>query len=188
MTEIAVRTPDRHRARTLLIALLLLVVVHPVAHGQDATSTRRDGWIVGPLVGLPGVGSEYELSLATLGIGVTRFAPNRPGLDFAIGTVPRVIAEGLFPVAARVGPSLPVSLTPDAFLIPSVGLSGIGAVGGGGAAGAAGVYGGIAGVVARGSVGFRAGITWHRLSVTEGSLWLIEVGVMHVPTSRPNNE
>jgi hypothetical protein len=187
MIRSSVRTLVRREAYRLSIALLLFAADIGVAGAQDTTSARRDGWIVGPLVGLPGAGSDYELSLVTLGVGVTRLSPNRPGLDFAVGTIPRIIPEGVIPIGARIGASIPLSLTPDAFLIPSAGLSGVGAVGSGGAAGTGGYYGGITALVARGSVGFRAGVTVHGTPDADLAVWLVEIGVMRVPVPRRAN-
>lgn len=141
----------------------------------------RDGWIVGPLVGLPGAGSEAAYPLVTLGVGVTRLVPNRPGVDFAIGTAPYALAFGVIPVAARLGPSIPLALGRDAFLIPSAGLSAIAFAGDEVGPPALGWYWGAAAVVARGSVGLRAGVTWHQFPHSEPSPWLLEVGVMRVP-------
>ena len=173
-------TPAHHSLGALLVAALL-VSSAPVARSQDSTSSRRDGWVTGPLLGVPGAGSDYDPSFFTLGVGVTRLSPNRPGLDFAIGTVPRAIPEGIVPIGARVGASIPFALSPDAFVIPSAGASGIGAVGGGGVGAIGGYYWGAAGLIARGRVGFRAGITWHRPVEADDSVWLVEVGVMRVP-------
>jgi hypothetical protein len=126
----------------LVVAALTLVSRQPAraqdsaSHAQDLTSPApergRHGWIVGPLVGLPGAGSDAAYPLVTLGVGVTRLVPNAPGLDFAIGTVPYALAFGL----------------------------------------------------ARGAVGLRVGVTWHQLPHSEPSVWLVEVGVMHVPVPR----
>jgi hypothetical protein len=145
---------------------------------------QRDGWIVGPLVGLPGAGSEAAYPLVTLGVGVTRLVPNRVGLDFAIGTVPRVMLDGLFPIAARIGPSIPLPIGRDAFFIPSGGLSAIGIAGAGGVGGVVGWYTGAAAVVAYKSVGLRAGATVHVLNGGMTPLWLAEIGVMSVPLPR----
>ena len=183
MSRSSVRTLVRREVHRLSIALLLVAADIGLARGQDTTLARRDGWIVGPLVGLPGAGSDYELSLVTLGVGVTRLSPNRPGLDFAVGTIPRIIPEGVLPIGARIGASIPLSLTPDAFLIPSAGLSAVGAAGSGGAAGTGGYYGGIAAVVARGKVGLRAGVTVHGSPDADVAVWLVEIGVMRVPVS-----
>jgi len=168
----------------LFVAFLAVVSVR-TAQGQDSASTRRDGWLVGPLLGMPGAGSDYDLTFFTLGVGVTRLVPNRPGIDFAIGTVPRAIPEGILPIAVRVGPSISLALSRDAFVIPSVGVSGLGAVASGGATAIGGYYWGAAALVARNRVGFRAGVTWHRPVDADVSLWLVEIGVMRVPLPSP---
>lgn len=173
-------TPTRPIAGARLV-LLLLVVSATVARAQDPARIERDGWVVGPLLGVPGAGSDYDPTFFTLGVGVTRLSPNRPGLDFAIGTVPRAIPEGIIPIGARIGASIPLAVSGDAFVIPSAGASGIGAAGGGGAAAIGGYYWGAAALVARGKVGFRAGITWHRPVDVDATVWLVEIGVMRVP-------
>lgn len=173
-------TPAQQSLGALLVAVLLIASA-PVARGQDSTSSGRNGWVIGPLLGVPGAGSDYDPSFFTLGVGVTRLSPNRPGLDFAIGTVPRAVPEGILPIGARIGASIPLALGPDAFVIPSAGASGIGAVGAGVVGAVGGYYWGAAGLVARGRTGFRAGITWHRPFEADASVWLVEVGVMRVP-------
>ena len=37
-------------------------------------------------------------------------------------------------------------------------------------------------MLATGSLGFRAGITLHRFGEGNGKLWLVEFGLMHVPS------
>jgi hypothetical protein len=177
----SLRTTPAHPSLGALLVAVLLVTSVPVARGQDSTSAGRNGWVIGPLLGVPGAGSDYDPSFFTLGVGVTRLSPNRPGLDFAIGTVPRAIPEGIFPIGARIGASIPFSLSSDAFVIPSAGASGIGAVGSGVVGAIGGYYWGAAALVARGSTGFRGGITWHRPFEADASVWLVEVGVMRVP-------
>jgi hypothetical protein len=184
MIPLVRRTPAGRRARTLFLAALLVGGDVGLAHAQDTTTARRDGWIVGPLLGLPGLGSEYDPTFFTLGVGVTRLAPNRPGLDLAIGTIPRLIPEGVIPIGLRIGPSIPLSLSPDVFIIPSAGLSGVGAAGTAGAGAIGGFYWGAAAVVAQGPIGFRVGFTSHRVPDTDVSVWLVEIGVMHVPMPR----
>ena len=187
MMRLADGIPVARAALLVCIPALLTIAGVGLAHGQDTTTARREGWIVGPLLGVPGVGSDYDASFFTLGLGVTRLVPNRPGLDFAIGTVPRVISDGYLPVGVRLGPSIPLALSSDAFIIPSAGVSVIGAVGSGGAAGTGAFYWGASLVAAHGPVGFRAGATWHRPYATDQSLWLVEVGVMHVPLAHSSN-
>jgi hypothetical protein len=187
MTRLTAWTPARHRARELFVATLLVLADVGVANGQDTTTARREGWIVGPLLGVPGVGSDYDVGFFTLGVGVTRLVPNRPGLDFAIGTVPRLIPKGVLPIGVRVGPSIPLAVGPDVFIIPSVGLSGVGAVGTEGGGGMGGFYWGAAAVAARGQVGLRVGATWHRPFAADVSGWLLGFGVMHLPLPRRTN-
>jgi hypothetical protein len=154
------------------------------ARAQESSTVQREGWIVGPLVGLPGLGSEAAYPLVTLGVGVTRLVPNHVGVDFAIGTAPYVIARGLVPVAARIGPSVPLEIGPDVFFIPSAGFSALGIASAENVGGLVGWYAGAAAVVARGPVGFRAGVTLHSPLFAAAPFWLAEVGVMSVPLPR----
>ncbi|HEX7940316.1 MAG TPA: hypothetical protein VF488_00850 [Gemmatimonadaceae bacterium] len=188
----------RSAARSLLVAATIVAVAHQPTQAQDSTVTtqdsrapaesvtaQRDGWIVGPLVGLPGAGSEAAYPLFTLGVGVTRLVPDRMGLDFAIGTAPRLIADGIVPIAARVGPSVPLAMGRDVFFIPSAGVSAIGVASAEDVGGEIGWYAGAAMVAAHGPVGFRAGVTLHEPLFMFGSpLWLAEVGIMSVPLPR----
>jgi hypothetical protein len=171
-------------ARALFVVVTLTLAVQRPARAQDSTVATRDGWIVGPLVGLPGIGSEAAYPLVTLGVGVTRLVPNHMGLDFAIGTAPRVIADGLVPVAARIGPSIPLALGPNAYFIPSAGFSAMGLASVEGVGGVAGWYAGGAAVMAHGPVGFRAGVTLHSPLFAARPVWLAEIGIMRVPLPR----
>jgi hypothetical protein len=199
MSRMKLRIPTRCGVRAMLVAAALALGVPRFARGQDpvtdaqSSATRqqdpsteqRHGWIVGPLVGLPGSGSEAAYPLVTLGVGVTRLVPNEPGLDFSIGTAPYPIAFGVIPIAARLGPSIPLALGRDLFLIPSAGLSAVALAGEEATPPVFGLYWGAAAVVARGSVGLRAGVTLHRSFADSNSqVWLAEIGVMHVPLPR----
>jgi hypothetical protein len=166
-------------ARVLLSAALVSSTVTDA--GAQEPAGARDGWIVGPLIGVPGVGTEAFTEAITLGVGATRLVPNRPGVDLALGVVPRFIGDGAIVLGARVGLGLPLALSNDLFVVPSAGLSALGGFGGGGGGGTAGFYGGVATVLAVGSMGFRAGVTWHRFGSGDGNLWLAELGMMHVP-------
>jgi len=195
------RTPASSAARATLVAATLTVALRGPAHAQDSSAVahdsstivhassavQREGWIVGPLVGLPGAGSEAAYPLVTLGLGVTRLVPDEPGLDFSIGTAPYLLAFGVVPVAARLGASIPLSLGRDAFFIPSAGFSAVAVAGAGEDVGppVVGWYWGGAAVLAHGSVGLRAGVTLHHsLAGNDSPVWLAEIGVMHVPLPR----
>jgi len=199
MCRIEERTPARPWVRALLLAATLTLAPLRSARAQDtmapaedsttnarASATgQRDGWIVGPLVGLPGAGSEVAYALVTLGVGVTRLVPDRMGLDFAIGTAPRLIAYGVVPIAVRIGPSIPLAMGRDAFFIPSAGVSAIGVASAEDVGGDIGWYAGAAMVAAHGPVGFRAGVTVHEPLFMFGSpVWLAEVGIMSMPLPR----
>ena len=193
------RTPASSAARAMLVAVTLTLAAQRIAHAQDSTAhaqdsgtsahasnvTQRDGWIVGPLVGLPGAGSEVAYPLVTLGLGVTRLQPDQVGLDFAIGTAPYALGFGVLPVAARIGPSIPLTIGPDAFFIPSAGVSGILIASPEGSGAIPGWYAGAAAVVAHGAVGFRVGVTIHEPFERDAQpVWLAEIGIMSVPLPR----
>jgi hypothetical protein len=147
----------------------------PVA--ADSTGPARVGWLVGASIGLPGAGGEAAPSLFTVGAHVTQLRPGRPGVDLAVGTVPRALAEGVVALGARAGVGLPLALSRGVLVLPSAGASLLGGVGAGGVGGTAGLHAGVAAVVLPAStVGLRAGVTWHRFEETGGGLWLLEVG------------
>ena len=196
--------PGHSPVRAMVITVLLSVVMQRSAWAQesttlpqdsttltdsaflthDATAAPRNGWIAGPLVGVPGAGTEAYYPLAILGYGATRLVPNRVGLDFAIGTAPYALAFGVIPVAVRIGPSIPLPMGRDAFFIPSGGVSAFGAASAGGGGGVVGWYAGAAAVVAYKSVGLRAGATMHVIDGAMTPLWLAEIGMVHVPLPR----
>jgi hypothetical protein len=149
------------------------------AAAQDTASARRDGWLIAGSVGVPGYESEPIPELMTVGVQWTWLHPGRLGPDFSLGTIPRVLAEGVVAVGFRGGVALPVEFSPGVFLLPSGGVSLVGGFGGGGAGGLVGLNTGIAAVIlGRNSVGVRAGITWHRFQDAEGSIWLVEFGIV----------
>lgn len=156
---------------------------HPPAPADTTadTTAARGRWSVGASIGVPGSGADVEPELVTIGLTATRFTPNRPGVDLAIGTAPRALAVGLVAVAARAGLALPLALSRDAYLVPSAGASVVGVGGWGGGAGVYGLNAGIAGIVRSGPVGLRAGVTWHRMFATGQPIWLLEVGAVGMP-------
>ena len=193
------RTPASSPARATLVAATLTLALQRPARAQDSSAvardssttvhaanvTQREGWIVGPLVGLPGAGSEVAYPLVTLGLGVTRLQPDHMGLDFAIGTAPYALAFGVVPLAARIGPSIPLTIGPDAFFIPSAGFSGILIASPEYGTAIPGWYAGAATVLAHGPVGFRVGVTIHEpFERNAQPVWLAEIGIMSVPLPR----
>lgn len=174
-------------SRAVALGLLLLVGGGPVgAQGvaeADTVSHGGGGWLFGASVGVPGYRGEPAPELFTVGFQWTQLSPHRLGADFSLGTMPRLLAEGVAVVGFRAGVAAPLTLAPSVLLLPSAGVSVIGGMGGGGAGGTTGLNAGVAAVVRQtGSVGLRTGITWHRFQDTEAALWLFEVGVVRAPS------
>lgn len=162
----------------LTIAVLLLTVAPTMLGAQDSTAVRRDETLIGFSVGFPGHSYVPEPELFTIGFHVTRVPSNSVGSELAVGTMPRVLLEGVFGVGARGGLAVPFSLSEDNLLVASGGLSGIAATEGGGDLLLGGVYGGVAGLFLKSKVATRLGITWHWFQDGEGAIWLIELGVL----------
>lgn len=153
-------------------------VGHVVAPVQDSTGSG-DAWLSGLMVGLPGAGVSYEPGLFTIGGQWTRVRPGRPGLDLAIGTMPRALQAGVVLVGTRAGVALPVDLASGVLVLPSAGVSALGAAGTAGGGVALGLTAGLsAAAVGAGGTGARAGITWHFLSEMRQPVWLLEVGLV----------
>ena len=144
---------------------------------HDRMLLQRGLWMNGGSVGLPAVGLDVGPELFTIGFHRTRVRFDHPGSDFSIGIMPRFLAEGLIAVGARAGLVLPLALSPNAVLLPSVGVSFVGAAGSHGGDGLAGLNAGVAALMlGEESAGVRVGITWHRLH--ELTVWLLEFGFM----------
>lgn len=169
--------------RTLVPAIAVTCTPADI-RAQTATDGAREGWIVGGVLGMPGVGMEIEPSVLTVGVVATHLVPKRGGLEVAVGTVPQALASGFFVLGVRGGVAMPVVVTRSAFLIPTAGVSAMGGAGSNGAGGALGAYAGLSTVLAARTVGFRAGITFHRIANAEATFWLFELGLVRVPAIR----
>lgn len=180
MTLSFARTVARAFDPRLLLSALAFICLADRAAAQDTTSVR-DGWIVGPMLAVPSVGGETSAEVLAVGFSANRLVPNRPGVDLALAVVPYVLSEGALVLAGRLGVGVPFALTRNAFIVPSAGVSAIGGAGGGGVGGIGTVYAGAATVIAAGSLGFRAGVTWNRFGDEPRGLWLLELGLVHVP-------
>jgi hypothetical protein len=164
------------------LALMLVLAGGTPAQGQDSTATPSGGWMLGASLGMFGVGTEsLPLELFTFGMHWTQVRPGHLGADVSIGTVPRVLAEGVVIAAARLGVTYPLSVAPGVLLLPTAGLSVIGGAGAGGAGATTGYNLGGAVVLGTGPVGFRAGATWHRLDLSSSAVWLVELGIVGRP-------
>lgn len=182
MIESAPRAhPFMHLIR-LARVLAGLACAAPSMAAQDTTSTRSGDWLVGASIGLPMYQSDPLPELFTVGVHWTQLRPGELGADISIGILPRAITFGAGVVGARVGAALPLELSPGFLLLPSGGLSLVGGAGNGGIGGAKGVNAGVAGVVLGSrSIGLRGGITWHWFGGIQGSVWLLELGLVDNP-------
>lgn len=161
------------------LTLLLLSVSGTSLSAQTSTESHPSAWLIGASIGVPGHGSNLEPEFFTVGAHATRVEPGRPGGDFAVGTMPRVLMEGVLPVGARAGLALPLELSENLLLVASGGASMIAALGGGGGLTELGLnFGAAALVLNEGSTGLRAGITWHRFRDLDGTVWLLELGAV----------
>lgn len=173
--------PCSRLVRPFLLVLLLAFGSSSLA-AQDSTTAPGRQWMVGGSLGMPGIGSQAAgWPYTTVGMHFTQVQPGAPGADIAVGIIPYGLAFGVIAVAARAGVTVPIEPGPGVLLLPSAGISLVGGAGLGGAGGATGVNLGGAAVLGTGSVGFRTGVTWHRLSDFGGSFWLLEVGFVGLP-------
>src|SRR5262245_32799132 len=84
---------------TLLAAPLLLPV--GVATGQtsppsqSSDTAKPGGWLVGGSIGVPAFAGGASPELFTVAVHGTQLRPRAPGFDFAVGTMPRALAEGV---------------------------------------------------------------------------------------------
>ena len=152
---------------------------------QVFAGTRPSGWLIGGSIGVPAYAGELAPELLTLGAQWTHVRANRPGADFALGTLPRTLGFGILSVGMRGGVALPLLLAPGVMLLPSTGVSVLGGIGSFGGVGTAGYNFGLSAVYIppREALAIRAGATRHTFG-SDGSVWLLEIGVSRAPGRR----
>ncbi|MFL5618422.1 MAG: hypothetical protein ACJ79A_08520 [Gemmatimonadaceae bacterium] len=155
-----------------------------VARAQTSAMTTRDGWLVGALVGRMRVEDWPDAHATAIGVGATRFGPQRPGLDLAVVTIPRLFRDGQIPLHGRIGVAVPLGSRDGPFLIPTVGVDAAG-VAGETAGGWVGYHWGARALLATRKLGVQAGVIWVRAVNAPNTLWLAELGLMRVPSLRP---
>lgn len=178
--------------RALRLGLALAVCCSMSLRAQDSTTNgdsgtlRRDGWIIGPSIGMPTAVGEVNPELITVGLNFTRLNPGHLGADLSLGTLPRALAAGFFAFGIRGDAAYPLSVSPNMLLYPAAGLSMIGAVSGDGGAGLVGINAGLAAVFyGNAPIGLRIGVTAHQFLAATTPIFLIEVGVVQVPRLEP---
>lgn len=170
----------------LVICCSLSVSAPDSTARRDSTLLRRDGWIVGPSVGMPTANGNVMPELLTVGINFTRLSPGRLGPDLSLGTLPRALVYGAAAFGFRADAAYPVSVSPHLLVFPATGLSVIGAMGAGGGASLTGINAGMAAVFyGESSTGLRVGVTAHQFSEMTTPIVLIELGFVHVPEPGP---
>jgi len=63
-------------------------------------------------IGFPGTRNTFESEFFTLGVQWTDVEPGRTGIDLGVGTLPRVLFEGVLGFGARAALVRPVGLRP----------------------------------------------------------------------------
>ena len=154
------------------------------AASPDTAAERPAEWLIGMSLGVPGSQRIVYPDLFTVGLQFTQVRAGRIGGDIAIGTMPYLFANGMFPFGFRGNVTVPL-VTPHLIVLPSAGVSGVVAMAPGGAGGLIGVNGGIAAVVRLHGVGLRAGITWHMFEGENNPIWLLEVGFVSIGIDPP---
>ena len=167
-----------------LFATVVIVTGGHTARAQSAVATVRDGWAEGALVGRIRVEGVSDANATDIGLGVTRFAPRRPGVDLAVVTIPQLFRDGQIPVHARLGVALPFGSGDGPFLLPTVGLDAAG-LAGESDGGWVGYHLGARALFVTGGVGIQAGVAWVRAVGASNALWLAELGVLRVPLPAP---
>lgn len=163
----------------VLLGLMLALPPQAQAQGPPASGEEPGPWVLGVSVGLPRADGESYGELLTLGLHASHVRPGRVGADFFVGTLPRVIFEGVLPVAGRAGAVLPLPLGSDLLLLPGAGVGALGGVSSDGAGFGIGLHTGASLIVGvQGRPLLRGGATWHYFAGLGEPLILLEFGVL----------
>lgn len=180
-------------AALLRLALLTAPLITPVGlvggqtapPSQDSDRAKRSGWLIGGSIGVPAVDGNASVDLFTIAAHWTQLRPRGVGADFAVGTMPRALAEGLVVGFAQAGFVLPLRVSQGVLILPSAGVTLVGAASGEGGGSNTGLNAGLHAVIFRtGSVGLRTGVAWHRFADGDAAVSLWELGLVHVPRPR----
>ena len=155
-----------------------------VARAQTTDTVTRDGWVVGGLVGRIRVADVPDGQGTAIGLGATRFAPQRPGVDLAVVTIPQLFRSGQIPLHGQLGVAVPLQMGNGLFLVPAVGVDAAG-LPGESSGGWVGYHWAARALFATRQLGLQAGVVWVRAVNAPNTLWLVELGVMHVPLPAP---
>jgi hypothetical protein len=144
---------------------------------QDSSTADPTVWLVGGSIGLPGTGREAIPELFTIGVQATELPTGRAAADFAIGTMPWALAEGVIGLGVRAGLAFPLASSRRLVFLPSIGASLAGVFGSGAGGALPGLNAGLALVVFGDTpTGLRVGTTFHRFRDAGFNVWLLELG------------
>ena len=178
------------RSALMRLALVLVICCPMWAGAQDSTASPdstapREGWIIGPLVGMSRVARERGAEALTVGLSFASLDSGRVGVDILIGTLPTAIEDGIVAFGFRFDAAYPVPVSQNLLLLPAAGFSLVGGLSGEAMEGAMGLNAGLAAVIHGASpFGLRLGVTEHRFVSDREPIYLIEVGVVHMRGSR----
>jgi hypothetical protein len=178
------RTVQAGRLAVAVFVPVLVLIGARLARAQRSTTTVRDGWVAGALVGRIAITDIPDARATALGVAVTRVAPRTPGVDLAVVTIPTLYRDGQIPLHARVGVAFPLGTGNGIVLVPAAGADAAGALGET-AGGWVGYHLGARALFAARRLGVQAGVTWARAVNARNSLWLVELGLMRVPALGP---
>lgn len=168
----------RTLSRVVATAMALATIANRASSQTAQASGSGSPYLLSVSVGIPAAYGETARELYTLGVQWTQWKPGRLSADFAVGTMPRLLANGVLGIGLRGGAALPLEISRGAYLLPSAGVSVIGVAGGGIADGAYGPHVGMATVLlGQNNLGVRAGATWNLFREAREGVWLLELGV-----------
>ena len=162
----------------------LLVSGAAFAHSQTTATATRDGWVVGGLIGRIRVADVPDGHGTAIGLGATRFTPQRPGVDLAVVTIPQLFRDGQIPVHGQLGVAVPLQMGNGLFLVPTVGVDAAG-LPGETSGGWVGYHWAARALFATRRLGVQTGVAWVRAVNAPNTMWIVELGLMHVALPRP---
>ena len=132
--------------------------------------------MIGLSVGVPGYESRAASEFLVVGLNILQAKPSKPGIEFSLGTIPRLLSNQAVVLGGRLDAVLPITVTRDFWLTPAAGGSMVGGASADGGGAFAGVNAGVGAILWSGRFGLRSNVTWHHFVDARGALWLVEFG------------
>jgi hypothetical protein len=160
----------------IVLAVSVLSARGALAQGPPSDDHAPNGTMIGLSVGLPGYESRAASELLVLGLNILHARPSTPGIEFSLGTIPRLLSGRAVVLGGRLDAIVPIVVTRDFWLTPAAGGSMVGGASSDGGGAFAGVNAGIGAILWSGRLGLRSNVTWHHFVDARGVLWLVELG------------